>query len=100
MLGGRKRSRTIKRKRGGQQQQQYQQQEGDYENQEKGGQQQQQNDEGEGPMSGGKKCTGYCVSCKNKRSMKSCKNKKTKNGRNMVVGVCASCGTKMAKFVK
>jgi hypothetical protein len=49
---------------------------------------------------GGKTCNGYCVSCKRKRTMKSCKNKKTKNGRNMLSGVCANCGTKMAKFVK
>jgi hypothetical protein len=49
---------------------------------------------------GGKTCDGYCVSCKQKRSMKDCKDKKTKNGRNMVAGVCEKCGTKMAKFVK
>ena len=43
---------------------------------------------------------GYCVKCKEKRTMKNTKKVQTKNGRNALSGVCAKCGTKMMKFVK
>ena len=43
---------------------------------------------------------GYCVKCKEKRTMKSTKKVQTKNGRNALSGVCEKCGTKMMKFVK
>uniref|UniRef100_A0A6C0AV94 DUF5679 domain-containing protein n=1 Tax=viral metagenome TaxID=1070528 RepID=A0A6C0AV94_9ZZZZ len=43
---------------------------------------------------------GYCVKCKEKRTMKDTKKIKTKNGRNALSGVCEKCGTKMMKFVK
>ena len=42
----------------------------------------------------------YCVKCKSKREMLEPVEKKTKNGRNMLTGTCAECGTKMCKFVK
>ena len=104
------RRKTNRRKvRGGQvdYQQQQQQTEGgqvDYQQQQQeteGGQvdYQQQQQETEGGK-GGKKNIGYCVSCKKKCVMKNCKNKKTKNNRNMIVGNCVKCNTKMAKFVK
>lgn len=43
---------------------------------------------------------GYCVKCKEKRTMKHTKKVQTKNGRNALSGVCENCGTKMMKFVK
>ena len=43
---------------------------------------------------------GYCVKCKAKRTMVSCKNATSKNGRNMIKGVCKKCGTKMNVFTK
>lgn len=43
---------------------------------------------------------GYCVKCKAKRTMLSCKNATSKNGRNMIKGVCKNCGTKMNVFTK
>jgi hypothetical protein len=43
---------------------------------------------------------GYCVKCKEKRTMKDTKKVQTKNGRNALSGVCENCGTKMMKFVK
>ena len=43
---------------------------------------------------------GYCVKCKEKRTMKSTKKVQTKNKRNALSGVCEKCGTKMMKFVK
>ena len=43
---------------------------------------------------------GYCVKCKEKRTMNDSKKVQTKNGRNALSGVCAKCGTKMMKFVK
>jgi hypothetical protein len=82
---------NTRSKRGGQQQQQ---QENDY-GEPSMGKQQQKN-----TIKGGKECNGYCVKCKQKRGMEDCKDKKTKNGRNMISGVCQKCGTKMAKFVK
>lgn len=56
------------------------------------------------PTVGGKKSgacdKAYCVKCKKKNTpMINCKNATSKNGRNMVKGVCKKCGTKMNKFV-
>jgi hypothetical protein len=93
--GGKKKSRSKRSKRGGQQQQQ---QQNDYDETSMGKQQQQQQETN--TIKGGKECNGYCVKCKQKRGMEDCKDKKTKNGRNMISGVCEKCGTKMAKFVK
>ena len=42
----------------------------------------------------------YCVKCKEKTEMKSEKKLKSKNGRNMIQGVCSKCGTKMSIFTK
>ena len=42
----------------------------------------------------------YCVKCKAKREMLDEKQEKTKNGRSMLCGKCASCKTKMCKFIK
>lgn len=99
--GKRKTLRKTYRKRGGQQQNVEVHEGGQQQNDElnEGGQLQEKQ-QYENDMSGGRKCNGYCVSCKRKSTMKNCKNKKTKNGRNMVAGVCVKCGTKMAKFVK
>lgn len=41
----------------------------------------------------------YCVKCKSKSEMKNPKEKKTSNGRVMMTGTCAKCGTKMCKFM-
>lgn len=43
--------------------------------------------------------TGYCVKCKKMQSMIQCKKAVSANGRNMMKGICKSCGTKMNKFV-
>ena len=45
-------------------------------------------------------CIGYCVKCKKKQTMVSCKKATSSNGRNMMKGECKVCGTKMNKFVK
>lgn len=45
------------------------------------------------------KMKGYCVKCKKMMEMKDGKKKKTKNGRYMMQGMCAKCGTKMSKFI-
>jgi hypothetical protein len=42
----------------------------------------------------------YCVRCKAKQQMKDEEKATTKNGRNMLKGICTKCGTKMCKFVK
>ena len=42
----------------------------------------------------------YCVKCKKPMEMKSEKKCKSKNGRNMVQGLCKKCGTKMNIFTK
>jgi RNase P subunit RPR2 len=41
----------------------------------------------------------YCVKCKTMRNVKDAKVTTTKNGRNMVRGKCATCGTSVCKFV-
>jgi len=43
----------------------------------------------------------YCVKCKKSQKLdaKGVTKSVAKNGRNMVRGVCPSCGTKMVKFV-
>jgi len=43
---------------------------------------------------------GYCVKCRKKKEMKSEKKLKSKGGRNMVQGICGTCGTKMSVFTK
>ena len=53
------------------------------------------------PPKAEKPCTtGYCVKCKKKQTMISCKNATAKNGRNMVKGLCKICDTKMNVFTK
>ena len=41
----------------------------------------------------------YCVKCKKMNTITNCVNAVSSNGRNMVKGTCAKCGTKMNKFV-
>jgi len=41
----------------------------------------------------------YCVKCKAKGEMKDPKGSVASNGRAMMQGTCAKCGTKMTKFV-
>ena len=43
---------------------------------------------------------GYCVSCKKKVDIVKSKETKTKNGRNMIKGVCPKCGTTVCRFLK
>ena len=43
---------------------------------------------------------GYCVKCKKKTEIVDGKISKTKNGRNMMKGVCKICGTKENVFLK
>ena len=42
---------------------------------------------------------GYCVKEKASKPMKDAKQVTLKNGKQAMQGVCASCGTKMMKFV-
>ncbi len=42
----------------------------------------------------------YCVKCKKKQQMGSCKKATSSNGRNMMKGVCKKCGTNMNIFTK
>lgn len=42
---------------------------------------------------------GYCVKEKTSKPMKDAKEVILKNGKHAMQGVCASCGTKMMKFV-
>jgi len=42
---------------------------------------------------------GYCVKCKAKSGMKDTKVETTKNGRNMMKGICVKCGTKMCRIL-
>jgi hypothetical protein len=42
---------------------------------------------------------GYCVKCRQKRSIKDGKVEKTKSGRSMVKGDCPVCGTKVTRFI-
>ncbi len=42
---------------------------------------------------------GYCVKEKAQKPMKDAKEVTLKNGKHAIQGVCASCGTKMMKFV-
>lgn len=41
----------------------------------------------------------YCLKCKSQQQMVDEKLTITKNGRKMLGGTCAKCGTKMSKFV-
>lgn len=41
----------------------------------------------------------YCVKCKKMNTIKNCVNASASNGRKMIKGTCAKCGTKMNKFV-
>ncbi len=41
----------------------------------------------------------YCVKCRKMNTITNCVNAVSSNGRNMVKGTCAKCGTKMNKFV-
>jgi beta-1,2-mannobiose phosphorylase / 1,2-beta-oligomannan phosphorylase len=47
-----------------------------------------------------KRETGYCVKCRQRRSIKYACRVVLKNMRDAVTGVCSDCGTKMTKFVK
>lgn len=40
----------------------------------------------------------YCMKCKGKREMKDMVETTSKNGRPMMRGTCAECGTKMCKI--
>jgi hypothetical protein len=42
---------------------------------------------------------GYCVKCREKRSIKGGSVTETKNGRKMAVGTCPKCGTKVTRFL-
>lgn len=43
---------------------------------------------------------GYCVKCKQPRTMTGVEMTRTKNGRAMAKGKCPVCGTTMTKFMK
>jgi len=42
---------------------------------------------------------GYCVKCREKRSVKGGEVQETANGRRMVKGTCPVCGTKVSRFL-
>ena len=42
----------------------------------------------------------YCLKCKQQSGTKNVKQTKTANGRNIMKGVCTTCGTKKCRFVK
>jgi NAD-dependent SIR2 family protein deacetylase len=42
---------------------------------------------------------GYCVKCREKKSIKGGSVTETKNGRKMAVGTCPKCGTKVTRFL-
>ena len=42
---------------------------------------------------------GYCVKCREKRSIKGGKVEKTAKGRPMVKGACPKCGTTVTRFL-
>ena len=42
---------------------------------------------------------GYCVKCKQKRSIKNGIVEKTKSGRSAAKGACPVCGTKVTRFL-
>ncbi len=42
----------------------------------------------------------YCVKCKKKVNINKYENKKSKNGRNYIMGRCPNCESKMIRFVK
>ncbi len=44
--------------------------------------------------------TGYCVKCRAKKPIKNAKATTTSNGRKAIKGECATCGTKMMRFIK
>ena len=48
---------------------------------------------------GSAKSDGYCVKCKKPRNMVNPKISTSKNGRNMKIGKCTTCGTKMCRFL-
>lgn len=53
------------------------------------------------PVASGSACdNAYCVKCKKMQTMTDCKKATASNGRNMLKGICKTCGTKMNKFVK
>lgn len=41
----------------------------------------------------------YCIKCKSQTQTKNQKMATAKNGRNMMTGTCAKCGTKKTQFV-
>lgn len=42
---------------------------------------------------------GYCVKCRQKRSIKNATVEKTSSGRPMAKGICPVCGTKVTRFL-
>ena len=42
----------------------------------------------------------YCLKCKAKKECDDVKKSVSKNGRNMLRGVCKTCGTKTCQFTK
>ena len=40
----------------------------------------------------------YCMKCKEKNEMEDAKQSKMKNGRPVMKGTCAECGTKMSRI--
>lgn len=42
---------------------------------------------------------GYCVKCREKRSIKDATVEKTKSGRHMAKGKCPVCGTTVTRFL-
>ena len=51
------------------------------------------------PKADAEELMAYCVKCKKTQVMNEGKETKTKNGRRMMKGVCAACGTVMCKFL-
>ena len=49
---------------------------------------------------GSSKHVAWCVRCRSNVKMTGCKLTKAKNGRLMLKGKCAECGTKVNRFVK
>ena len=42
----------------------------------------------------------YCMKCKSKTKTNNVRLEQTKNGKPILKGICASCGSKKAQFIK
>jgi hypothetical protein len=42
---------------------------------------------------------GYCIKCRQKRSIKNATVETTSNGRRIAKGICPVCGTKVTRFI-